>query len=413
MTFQLSSSVLILLFSVLCASLFGGETVVPWSAFRGPKHDGVVRITMQPPAAWPKALKVVWEANIGAGFSSPITDGTYVFLQQRSDKEELIVAYDLATGKAMWRTATATFKESQTHDPAPTPLVSPYGLLFVHSLTGTVMCLDAKSGKQTWKRDLPSEWKAGLLGQSYGIAASPVFGTADTLVFAIGDKKNGKVLGLKTRDGSTAWEHATAAPGYSTFLPFTATGLPCIATMLYDDMVAYKKEGDAFKPAFSFPVRGGGDGNSSMPMLLGDNKLLITSLEATVALNILPGAATCSEAWRIDSGGDLSTPVCVNGRIYLHNVYELMCLNAADGKLLSKLAMDGQYCALLAWGDVLICRLHDGAMKFVDIKGETLKVLAAYPASDAPGESWSAPMPVSPTRIIVRSPGKLQCLTWE
>ena len=69
--------------------------------------------------------------------------------------------------------------------------------------------------------------------------------------------------------------------------------------------------------------------------------------------------------------------------------------------------------ALLAWGDVLICRLHDGALKIVDIKTETIKVLAAYPPPSDKGESWSAPMPVSPTRILVRTPTKLQCLTWE
>ena len=391
---------------LLTLSLFGAEQPdAAWPGWRGPSHDGHAPVNCDPPVAWPAALRVVWQTDVGAGFSSPISDGSRVFLQHRSPTEEYVSAFDAATGRKLWQTTLATLIEPQTHDPAATPCVSGESI-FVHSVAGAVLRMNSSDGKQIWKREFASEWKGAKFRPFYGVAASPLL-DGDTVVLPIGDTETGKIVALKQSDGATAWEQATSAPGYGSTVPLTLGGQSCLATLLYHELVVLKKTGARVEPGFSFKLPGGGDGNSATPLLIGENRLLITSHEATVALNVQPGATRCDEAWRLEAGGDLSSPVFANGRVYLHNSSELLCIDPTDGKTLSHIAMDGQYCALIVWGSVLICRLHDGAVKCVDIRDASLKVLAAYPPPQDAGESWSAPMPLTPTSFVMRAGTKL------
>lgn len=404
----------ILLGLIVCASaaLCHAENTEPaWNSWRGARHDGIERSAFQEPAAWPKKLTVVWQTEVGNGFSSPVCDGTTVYVQHRSETQEFVSAFDAAAGRMLWKLILSEISEPQTHDPAPTPDCGVPGSLFVHSLTGAVFKLNSKTGEIRWKRDLPAEWKAAGFRQQYGVAASPIR-VDETVLLPIGNKEMAKAVALKMSDGSSAWELPTSAPGYTSFMPLQLDGKPHLATLLFHELIVLKQDGGKYAPAFSFELKGGGDGNSAMPVPIGDNRVLITSHEATVALTVFPGVAKCEEAWRLEVGGNLSTPVFVNGRIYMFDGQKILSLDPASGKTLSFLEADGQYCALVAWGNVLIARLHDGTLKFIDIKSEPMKLLADYPATDDTPECWSAPMPLAPARLVLRNGSKLLCMTW-
>ena len=397
---------------IVCASASLCHAESPWNCWRGARHDGIERSAFQEPAAWPKKLTVVWQIPVGIGFSSPVCDGATVYVQHRSETQEFVSAFDAPTGKMLWKSKLSEIGEPQTHDPAPTPDCGVPGSLFVHSLTGAVFKLDSKTGEIRWKRDLPAEWKASGFRQQYGVAASPIRDETN-LLLPIGNKETGKALALKMSDGTTAWELPTSAPGYSSFMPLVLDGKLHVATLLFNELIVLRKDGEKYVPAFTFELKGGGDGNSAMPVPIGENRVLITSHEATVALKVFPGAAKCEEAWRLEMGGNLSTPIFANGRIYMFDGQKILSLDPATGKTLSFLEADAQYCALVAWGNVLIGRLHDGTLKFIDIKKEPMKLLAEYPAADDNMECWSVPMPLAPARLVMRTGTKLQCLTWE
>ncbi len=392
----------------LCHSEDAG---IPSTCWRGAAHDGVSGWKLQPPAAWPKKLNVVWQADAGSGYSSPISDGTHVYLQSRTEKEELLSAYDVLSGNRAWQTKIADIKDPQTHDPAPTPAFSSERI-FVHSMTGTVLRVNAKDGHIDWTRNLPAELKGESFRNMYGVAASPLVVGKETIVLPIGDKETGKALALKQSDGTTAWEQAVSAPGYGSFQPLEFNGKQFLAVLLYHELAVFKLDGEKAAPAFSFKFPGGGDGNAATPAALGGNRVLLTNHETTVALTVLPGETKCEEAWRLNVGGNLSSPVFFKDRIYLHDQGDLLCLDPASGKTLSSLEMGAQYCALLAWDRVLFCRLHDGTVNVVDIDGPAMKQLASY-SFEGNGDSWSALIPVSPTRFVMRTGEKLMCLTWE
>ncbi|HLX60569.1 MAG TPA: PQQ-binding-like beta-propeller repeat protein [Planctomycetota bacterium] len=393
----------------VAASLHALAADTAWPAWRGPNRDGVAAIPFQLPAAWPKKLTEIWSVPVGPGYSSPIIDGKTIYLQSRTDTDELIAAFDASNGHKLWEVKLESIKDPMQHEPASTPAFHD-GALYIHSLTGTVHKIDS-SGKKIWRRDLPSEWKGEKYRGMYGVAASPLV-VGDTLALPVGDKETGKAIALKLSDGSTAWEQPTDAPGYSSFLAMKLGGEEYLATLLFNTLAVFKKDGARFVTACNFELAGGADGNAATPVALGPDRLLITGHDATIALKVAPGAAKCEPLWKIEEAGGLSTPVFANGRIYLHNESSVLCLDPANGQTISKLDLAAQYCALVAWDGVLVCRLHEGTLKFIDIRKLEMKLLADYPAAEEAVESWSSPTPIAPAKLVMRTGGKLVCLTW-
>jgi outer membrane protein assembly factor BamB len=401
---------IVTLFSFLCLATSVCAGQAEWPGWLGAQRDGIVTIPFQAPAAWPKKLTEVWKADVGAGYSSPVFDGKTVYLQTRSETQEFLTAFDASNGNPLWQQKLEALTDPMSHEPAATPTLHA-GSIYVHSLKGTVYKLNAADGHIAWRRDLPKEWKGESYRPRYGVAASPLI-VGDTLALPIGDKEAGKALALKLSDGSTAWEQPCAAPGYGSFVAMKLGGEECLVTVLFERVAAFKKDGTRFVPAFTHELAGGADGNSTTPIALGPDRLVVTGHDATVVLNVAPGAAKCDELWKIERAGNLSSPLCVNGRIYLFDENDLQCVDPANGKLLSKLEMPAQYGALLAWDNMLLCRLHDGTLKFVDMRAPDMKLAAEYPSDDEKGDSWSAPCPISPTQLVMRNGEKLRCLTW-
>src|SRR5688572_21826688 len=72
-----------------------------WGQWRGPTRDGWVR-AKDAPADWPEKLTKKWTALAGEGYSSPVVSGSLAFVHSRQDPEEVVTAYDLATGAVRW-----------------------------------------------------------------------------------------------------------------------------------------------------------------------------------------------------------------------------------------------------------------------------------------------------------------------
>lgn len=392
-----------------CLTACAGE-MDTWSAWRGPRGDGVSPIALEIPAAWPKKLTEVWSAPAKAGFSSPVTDGKRVYIQCREDKTEQLAALEFATGKEVWRVPLDKLAEPQPHDPAPTPTLFG-GALYTQSMAGIVYRIDPASGKTVWRRDLPAEWKGETKFPMYGVSASPL--VWDNLLWLpIGDREKGKVVALKLDNGSTAFEHDCAAPGYSSFVALKLGGAECLVTLLYNSVFALKKEGTSYVQAFTFELQGGTDGNSTTPAGMGENVVLLTSQNETLALRVLPGVQKTEELWRIKDGANLSSPIFVNDRVYIHLQSDLACLDKTTGKAISKISMDAQHCGMVAAGKLLMCRLHDGTVKFINIENAEMKLVASYEPPEEEGESWSTAIPVGARRVVMRLGGRLVCLEY-
>ena len=125
-----------------------------WTNFRGPRRDGKYEeapITV----SWPSTgLPVVWKQPIGIGHASfAVAEGNAYTIEQRRS-EEVVAAYDLATGRELWTQKwNAEFRDSTGDGPRATPTWD-QGRLYALGATGELRCLDAKNGSVVWGKNI-------------------------------------------------------------------------------------------------------------------------------------------------------------------------------------------------------------------------------------------------------------------
>jgi len=136
-----------------------------WPQWRGPRQDGV---SDEKIALWPPVKR--WETNVGRGVSSPIAARGRVFAMGHRQGEDTVWCLEASTGRVTWKFSYPA-KSDQTSDvrfPGPRSTPATDGrAVYTLSLEGRLHALDATSGKLLWQRS-PQEMGA-YRDQQYGI----------------------------------------------------------------------------------------------------------------------------------------------------------------------------------------------------------------------------------------------------
>ena len=122
-----------------------------WSQFRGPERDGIA------PAQgielnWSASPLLRWKVPSGEGHSSIITFGQSVITMEQDGQEELVIARSLDDGQTLWKHSLKTRWDDFMSGVGPrsTPTLSD-GKLYALYSDGSLVCLDAGSGKPLWE----------------------------------------------------------------------------------------------------------------------------------------------------------------------------------------------------------------------------------------------------------------------
>jgi outer membrane protein assembly factor BamB len=207
-----------------------------WPHWLGPNSNGSspeTGLLTRWPAKGPKQL---WKVPGGQGYSAvAVAGGRAITLIQRPEGE-FVLALDATSGKELWKTKVGPFyKNAYGNGPRSTPSIEG-GLLWVQSVSGSLVCLKADSGEIVWQHDLLKEFNVKNL--PWGLAASPLI-EGDMVVAIPGakgagvaafHKKTGKLL-WKTGDDKAAYASPVAATvgGKRQIIFFTAAGLLGVA----------------------------------------------------------------------------------------------------------------------------------------------------------------------------------------
>ncbi len=176
-----------------------------WPQLLGPTSDAVYA---GPPLAeqWPKeGPRVVWSAEIGEGYSSPVVStGKLVVCHRRGDN--LVVdCRDPKTGRVLWTFEHAMkFQDGAYQDsgPRPTPTIHD-GKVFVHNTDGYLVCLDASDGRKIWSRHPKGEFKSSATW--HGCCVSPLV-TAKAVILPVGSTNNAGIVAFAADTGQTLWQ---------------------------------------------------------------------------------------------------------------------------------------------------------------------------------------------------------------
>lgn len=230
---------------VFAAALIGiaGNTAHAddWPQFRGPNRDGVSRETGLR-KSWPsQGPKLLWTANsCGLGYSGPAVVGDRLYLCGGRGDSEFLIAFDLSNNaiKEVWSARIGPLFQWKGNNwnkgPNATPTVGG-GSIFALGGFGDLICVDAATGKERWRKNLPRDLGGevnpiggGLADPTplgWGYSAAPML-DGQRLICVPGGSK-GLMAALDSKTGATIWQSAEVAEqaSYSSPMGIDVDGL--------------------------------------------------------------------------------------------------------------------------------------------------------------------------------------------
>lgn len=386
-----------------------------WPQWRGPARDG--RAALPAIARWPKTLARSWKTTVGLGHASPVVAGERVFVFAREGGDEVASAFDLASGRRLWRTAYAapyTMNGAATsHGPGPkaTPVVAG-GRLHTFGISGIASAFDVGTGVLAWQRTF-KEHPAG--SPDYGVAGSPVVEGGRVLLHA-GGPGQGSLQSLDAATGATRWAWKGDGPGYASPVVATLDGVRQVVVETQGRIVGVDASNGAL--LWTVPLRTPYDQNA-VTAVVADGGLVVYSGHDQGVRALRPrrdGARwTAEEAWRNDEVSlYMSSPVPDGTRLFAFSQRrkgEFVCLDAATGRLLWRSeGRQGENAALVAVGRDLLALKDDGELLVLKMDAPGFAPVATYTVAES--ATWAHPVPTA-RGVLVKDVDSLALLRVE
>lgn len=194
-----------------------------WPWWRGPKRDGSSTeqgLLAEWPAGGPP---LAWKAaSCGAGYSSVSVVGERLFTMGDGPDGSHVLAFDVKNGQSVWRSAVVGKRGGDPAGTRSTPSVDG-GCVYALGQYGDLVCLDAGTGREIWRRSLTRDFGGSYHGWLY--AESPLLDREKVVVTPGGPR--GAVLALNKRTGAPIWQSAEFkdAAHYSSLVAAEIDGL--------------------------------------------------------------------------------------------------------------------------------------------------------------------------------------------
>jgi outer membrane protein assembly factor BamB len=340
--------------------------------------------------SWPAdGLKPIWRQPIGGGYASFVIAGGRAFTIEQRGPQEVVAAYDVATGRELWTNAwTATFHESMGGDgPRATPTWAG-GRVYALGGRGELRCLDDTGGTLVWRTNILED--AGATNLQWGMAAAPLV-VDDTIVVLPGGPNGQSVVAYDRRTGRRAWSALGDRQAYASPMLVTIAGTRQIVVFSAARVMGLTPDRGSL--LWEYPWKTDYDVNASQPLVIGDNRVFVSSGYGTGAavIEIAQSADRLSvrEVWRnIRMKNQFTSSVLHDGFIYGLDESILACLDAATGELKWKGGRYGYGQVLLASGHLIVLT-EEGDLALVRAVPDRHQEIARFPAVE--GKSWNHP----------------------
>jgi outer membrane protein assembly factor BamB len=379
-------------------------TTADWGFFRGPRWDG--HYTARPiTTEWPnRELTPVWKQPAGGGYASFVTahigDLDLAFTIEQRGPQEVVAAYDVATGREVWTNAwTAAFKEFMGGDgPRATPTYFA-GHLYAQGAEGELRCLDAATGTTVWRTNILTD--AGASNIQWGMAASPLI--VDDVVVTMPGGSNGRsVMAYDQRSGERRWSALNDRAAYSSPMLVTIDNVRQILVVSASRILGLDPSDGA--PLWEHPWVTMYDVNAAQPIVFDGNRVFMSSGydHGAVVLEItMTGTrGAVREVWQNNRmKNQFTSSVLLDGYFYGLDEAILACIRASDGTLMWKGGRYGYGQVALASGHLIVLT-EDGDMALVRATPERHDERARFPVLD--GKTWNHPA-FSNGRLLIRN----------
>lgn len=387
-----------------------------WPQWRGPTRDGRIgSATTWPDKLAGEAIRQVWRVPLGPSYSGPILSESLVFTTETQDKKrEVVRALDRQSGEQRWEASwdgalsVPFFAKSNGDWIRATPALNGERL-YVAGMRDVLVCLNTSDGKTLWQVDFVKELKSPL--PAFGFVCSPlvdgehVFVQAGAAVCKL-DKLTGKILWRALEDGGGMWGSAFSSP-----IIREVAGRRQLLVQTREKLAGLDLESGAVLWSVAIPAFRGM--NILTPTVHGDSIFTSSYGGKSLLFNLVGGgeSITASEAWVNKVTGYMSSPVVIDGHVYLHlQNKRFTCIDLATGASRWTTTPFGQYWSMVANGDRILALDERGELLLIRATPEKFDQLDSRTISD---ESTWAHLAVCGDELFIRELNALAAYRWS
>ncbi len=385
-----------------------------WPQWRGPQRTGQIDAGRWPETLEPALLREQFRVPLDGSYSGPIVSDQSVFVTETIDeKSEVVRALDRTTGRELWRTnwpgalSVPFFAKANGDWIRSTPALDD-GRLYVAGMRDVLACLDAPTGSELWRVDFVKQLGTPL--PAFGFVSSPLVDGEDIYVQAGGglaklDKQTGQVRWTTLADGGGMSGSAFSSPVIDTICGKRQLIVQTRTSLAGVDLASGQPLWTQEVPAF----RGM---NILTPLVIGGSVLTSSYGGGTFLYRLQEeqGKFSVHEEWKSTTQGYMSTPVLVDGYVYLHlRNQRLTCIDPRTGDNCWTTQPFGKYWSMVVNGDRILALDESGKLRLIEASPGEFRLLDERSVTN---ESCWAHLAVAGSQVFVRSLNSLIGFEW-
>jgi len=387
-----------LLAGVIGAGVSASAARADWLNFRGPNHDGISPETGLK-TAWSGPIPLVWERQVGSGFSSFAAVGDRIYTCGTQDANQTALCLDANSGQVIWQTVI----EKEYHDssggdgPRATPTVDG-DRVFVLGAHGTLLCLDAASGTQVWRHTFSHAPQWGYSGS--------VLIEGD-LAVSSGGGSDGALVAFNKKTGEVVWRQGEDRAGYATPYPFDFAGTRYI--LGFNGDTAEIVEARDGRQVWRTEWKTDWDVNAASPIVQNDHLLLTSGYSTGAGLFKLRrdgDRLAADEIWRSKALlNKFQSCILHEGNLYASDQKALKCVDFLTGESRWEIRRVQNGTLVLADGHLFLLT-EDGQLQIAKADPTAFEPLTT--AEILAGRCWTVPV-LHRGRLYARNLERVVC----
>jgi outer membrane protein assembly factor BamB len=391
------------------------STTHDYPAFLGGGYWAEAKGVMLDPDWAANPPKRLWRQPVGAGWSSFAIVGDYAFTQEQRGPAEMVVCYELKTGRVAWSHADDVRWDPGGGGalgkigPRATPTVVD-GRVYSQGATGIVNCFDAATGRVVWSHNTLAEEDAQVV--TWGKAGSPL-AVDDWVVVSVGGSDDNSLVAYDRATGHKVWSAGRRQSSYATPVLVTLAGERQIVVVNEDFVTGHRASNGEVLWEHPWSGNSGSNASASQPVPVGDDRLLLTkgySVPAElIQVKHADGEWTAEIRWRKPVLRTKFSNVLVrDGFVYAIDDVDLVCVELATGRRKWKSRRrpavgNGQ---VMMVGDHIVASCESGEIILVEVNPKKYVELGAFRAIE--GVTWNNPA-LSGNLLLVRNAEEAAC----
>lgn len=382
----------ILRFAVLSLACSAAAFAVTesWPVYRGPEAARSL------PESF--GLVVEWKQELGSGYSSLVAAGDRAVTMFTSGEDDVLAAFDLASGRELWRVKLAEKYAGHTGSddgPVSTPTIDG-DRVYALGPRGQLVAVAVDDGRELWRTQLDESSSSVPF---YGYTTVPVV-AGDALLVLTGGEGHA-LTAFDRATGKALWKRHDDAVAYQTPKLARLGSRPQLVAVTNQWARGLDpKTGDEL---WSFRHSEGETNNeASHPTPAGDDRVMVNLQDQSVMLKVAAkgGGFEVTELWRSRYfANSLALPVYRDGTLYGFTGSVLVAVDAATGDLLwrsREIAANN----LSLVGDDLVALDNDGSVVVAAASPEGYREQARVAVFER--GAYSSPA-ITEGRILVRN----------